>query len=58
MLCVCVGGYYTIGNNVVYVQFKGVKGLVAVVLRKIFKITAKKLVFHPFSNYILPFTNP
>ena len=29
---------------------KGIKGLVTVVLRKIFKIIAKKLVFHPFSN--------
>ena len=33
-----------------YVQFKGVKGLVTVVLRKFFKIIAKKLVFNPFSN--------
>ena len=41
----CVGrGYYTVGNNAINVQFKGVKGLVTVVLRKFFKI--------------LPFTNP
>ena len=33
-----------------YIQFKGVKGLVTVVLRKFFKIIAKKLVFNPFSN--------
>ena len=33
-----------------YVQFKWVKGLVTVVLRKFFKIIAKKLVFNPFSN--------
>ena len=33
-------GYYTVGNNANYVQFKGVKGLVTVVLRKIFKIIA------------------
>ena len=34
------GRYYTVGNNAMYVQFKGVKGLVTVVLRKLFKITA------------------
>ena len=34
------GGYYTVGNNVIYVQFKGVKGLVTVILRKFFKIIA------------------
>ena len=28
------GGYYTVGNNAMYIQFKGVKGLVTVVLRK------------------------
>ena len=33
-----------------YVQFKWVMGLVTVVLRKFFKIIAKKLVFNPFSN--------
>ena len=33
-------GYYTVGNNANYVQFKGVKGLVTVVLRKMFKIMA------------------
>ena len=44
------GGYYTVGNNAMYIQFKGVKGLVTVVLRKKFNIIAKKLVFHPFSN--------
>ena len=32
------GYYYTIGNNAIYVQFKGVNGLVTVVLRKFFKI--------------------
>ena len=37
----CMGrGYYTVGNNAIHVQFKGVKGLVTVVLRKIFKIIA------------------
>ena len=52
MLCVCVwgGGYYTVGSNAMCVQFKGIKGLVTVVLRKFFKVIAKKLVFHPFSN--------
>ena len=41
MAMLCMGmGYYTIGNNAIYVQFKGVKGLVAVVLRKFFKIIA------------------
>ena len=44
------GGYYTVGNNAMYVQFKWVMGLVTVVLRKFFKIIAKKLVFNPFSN--------
>ena len=44
------GGYYTVGNNAMYVQFKWVMGLVTVVLRKFFKIFAKKLVFNPFSN--------
>ena len=34
------GGYYTVGNNVIYVQFKGVRGLVTVILRKFFKIIA------------------
>ena len=34
------GGYYTVGNNALYVQFKGVEGLVTVVLRKSFKIIA------------------
>ena len=48
--CTETGGYYTVGNNAMYVQFKGVKGLVTVVLRKFFKIIAKKLVFNPFSN--------
>ena len=50
--CVCVGGggiigsnamcggYYTVGNNAMYIQFKGVKGLVTVIVRKIFKIIA------------------
>ena len=33
-----------------YIQLKGVTGLVTVVLRKFFKIIAKKLVFHPFPN--------
>ena len=33
-------GYNTVGNNVIYIQFKGVKGLVTVILRKIFKIIA------------------
>ena len=33
-------GYYTIGNNAMYVQFKGVKELVTVILRKFFKIIA------------------
>ena len=42
------GWYYTVGNNAMYIQFKGVKGLVTVVLRKIFKFIA--LVLHPFSN--------
>ena len=32
--------YNTVGNNVIYIQFKGVKGLVTVILRKIFKIIA------------------
>ena len=37
----CMGrGYYTVGNNAIYEQFKGVKGLVTVVLRKFFKIIA------------------
>ena len=30
-------GYYTVGNNVIYIQFKG---LVTVILRKFFKIVA------------------
>ena len=35
------GGWYdTVGSNAIYVHFKGVKGLVTVVLRKIFKIVA------------------
>ena len=29
-MCVGGGGYYTVGNNAIYVQFKGVKGLVIV----------------------------
>ena len=59
-MCVCVmgsnavggggGGYYTVGNNAMYIQFKWFMGLVTVVLRKFFKIIAKKLVFNPFSN--------
>ena len=44
------GGYYTVGNNAMYVQFKWVMGLVTMILRKFFKIFAKKLVFNPFSN--------
>ena len=32
------GGYYAVGNNAIYVQFKGFKGLVTEVLRKFFKI--------------------
>ena len=32
------GGYYTVGNNAMYIQFKGVKGLVTGVLRKFVKI--------------------
>ena len=29
MAMLCMGrGYYTVGNNAIYVQFKGVKGLV------------------------------
>ena len=32
------GGYYTVGNNAMYVQFKGFKGLVTVILRNFFKI--------------------
>ena len=39
-MCVGGGGYYTVGNNVIYVQFKGVKGLVTVILSKFFKIIA------------------
>ena len=42
MLCVWGGGrgggYYTVGTNAMYMQFKGVKGLVTIVLRKFFKI--------------------
>ena len=34
------GGDYPVGNNVIYVQFKGVKGLVTVILSKFFKIIA------------------
>ena len=46
------GEYYTIGSNdnAMYVQFKGIKGLVAVVLRKFFKIIAYKLVFSSISQ--------
>ena len=51
------GGYYTVGNNAMYVQFKGVKGLVTVVLRKFFKIIAKSLFLIHFP-IILPFRNP
>ena len=37
----CMGrGCYTVGSNAIYVQFKGVKVLVIVVLRKFFKIIA------------------
>ena len=50
ILCGGGGGYYTVGNNAMYIQFKWVMGLVTVVLRKFFKIIAKKLVFNPFSN--------
>ena len=34
------GGHYTVGNNAMYVQFKGVKGLVTVFLKIFFKIIA------------------
>ena len=37
MLCVWGGGYYTVGNNAMYVLFKGVKGLVTVVLKNFSK---------------------
>ena len=39
-VCVWGGGDYPVGNNVIYVQFKGVKGLVTVILSKFFKIIA------------------
>ena len=42
----CMGrGYYTVGNNAIYVQFKGVTGLVTVVLKKIFKNYSIKACF-------------
>ena len=44
------GVLHTVGIKCMYVQFKGVKGLVTVVLRNFFKMIALKLLFHPFSN--------
>ena len=46
----CGWGYYTVGNKAMYVQFKGIKGLETVALRKVFKIVAENFVFHPFPN--------
>ena len=42
------GVLYTVGNNAMYVQFKGVKGLVTVVLGKFFKIIYESLFFIHF----------
>ena len=35
------GGYYVLGSNAMYVQFKGIKGLETVVLRKFSKNSLK-----------------
>ena len=51
-------GYYTVGNNAIYVQFKGVKGLVIVVLRKKILNYSIKACFSSIFQQILPFRNP
>ena len=43
--CTDTGGYYTVGNNAMSIQFKGIKGLVTVVLRNFSEIIYHESLF-------------
>ena len=52
------GGYYTVGNNVIYVQFKGGWGVGDSDLEKIFQNYSIKACFSSIFQQIMPFRNP
>ena len=56
--CYVGGGYYTVGNNVIYVQFKGGYGIGDSDLEKIFQNYSIKACFSSIFQQIMPFRNP